>query len=56
MQETPLEAAQRELEELYKRLANVRPLSYERIRIQMQIARVRKRIAQLKDNQPPPTG
>ena len=56
MQETPLEAAQRELEELYKRLAYVRPLSYERVRIQMQIAGVRKRIAQLKGNQPPPTG
>jgi hypothetical protein len=56
MQETPLEAAERELEELYKRLATLRPLSYERVRIQMQIARVRKRIAQLTGNQPPPTG
>jgi hypothetical protein len=33
--------------ELYKRLALVRPLSRERIRLQMQIARVRKRIAEL---------
>jgi hypothetical protein len=47
MAETPLEAAHRELGELYKRLALVRPLSRERIRLQMQIARVRKRIAEL---------
>jgi hypothetical protein len=47
MQETPLEAAQRELADLYKRLALVRPLSRERIGLQMQIARVRRRIAAL---------
>jgi hypothetical protein len=56
MQETPLEAAERELAELYKRLAYVGPLSYQRVRIQMQIARVRKRIAQLQSNQARPTG
>jgi hypothetical protein len=48
MQETPLEAAQRELADLYKRLALVRPLSRERIGLQMQIARVRRRIAALR--------
>ena len=47
MQQTPLEAAQRELADLYKRLALVRPLSRERIGLQMQIARVRRRIAAL---------
>jgi hypothetical protein len=44
---TELEAARRELEELYKRLAFVRPLSRDRIRIHMEITRVRKRIAEL---------
>jgi len=47
MVETPLEAAHRELQELYRRLALTRPLGRERIDIEMQIARVRKRIAQL---------
>jgi hypothetical protein len=56
MQETPLEAKQRELEELYKRLAYVGPLSYQRVRIQMQIARVRKQIAALSRNQAGPAG
>ena len=41
---TSLEAAQRELTELYRRLALVRPLSRNRIGLQMQIARVRRRI------------
>jgi hypothetical protein len=44
---TELEAARRELDGLYKQLALVRPLSRDRIRIHMQITRVRKRIAQL---------
>ena len=42
-----LEAARRELAELYKRLEFVRPLSRDRIRIQMQITRVKKRITEL---------
>jgi hypothetical protein len=50
MAETELEAARRELAELYKRLAFVRPISRERMRIQMRIARVRKRIAELERN------
>lgn len=54
MNETPLEAARRELAELYRRLALVRPLSRERIGIQMQIARVRRRISQLERNQEGP--
>ena len=47
MEETQLQAAHRELAELYRRLALVRPLSRDRIRLHMQIARVRKRIAAL---------
>jgi hypothetical protein len=47
MQPTPLEAAQRELAELYRQLALVRPLSRDRMRIQTQIVRVRRRIASL---------
>lgn len=56
MQETQLEAAERELAELYKRFSYVGPLSYERVRIQMQIARLRRRIAQLQREQARPTG
>jgi hypothetical protein len=52
MNETPLESAQRELQELYKRLELARPMSRERIALQMQIARVRRRIGQLQRNQP----
>ena len=55
MQETQLEAAHRELKELYKRLALVRPLGRERIRLHMQIARVRKRIAELQRSSEPRT-
>jgi hypothetical protein len=55
MAETPLEAARHELGELYRRLALVRPMSRERIRLQMQIARVKKRISQLERDQPGPT-
>jgi len=50
MGETSLEAAHRELAELYRRLALVRPLSRERISLQMRIARVRKRIGELERN------
>lgn len=48
-----LEAAHRELAELYKRLELVRPWSRERILIHMRITRVRKRIGEL---QRPPRG
>jgi hypothetical protein len=51
---TPLEAAQRELTELYRRLALVRPLSRNRIGLQMQIARVRRRITALQRAEQPP--
>jgi hypothetical protein len=56
MNETPLEAARRELGDLYKRLSLVRPMSRERISIQMQIARVRRRISKLERNQATPPG
>jgi hypothetical protein len=56
MNETALQGAQRELAELYRRLAIVRPLSRERIRIHMQIARVKKRIAHLQRATPPSPG
>jgi hypothetical protein len=44
---TELQAARRELDALHKQLALVRPLSRDRIRIHMQITRLRRRIAQL---------
>jgi hypothetical protein len=47
MEQTELEAARRELAELYKRLPFVRAVSRERIRLHMRIARLRKRIAEL---------
>jgi hypothetical protein len=56
MNEAPLEAARRELADLYKRLALVRPMSRERIGIQMQIARVRRRISKLERDQANPPG
>jgi hypothetical protein len=56
MNGTQLGAARRELADLYKRLALVRPMSRQRIAIQMQIARVRRRISQLKRNQASPPG
>ena len=54
MNETQLDAAHRELAELYKRLGLVRPMSRERMRIQMQIARAKKRIAALERNRGSP--
>jgi hypothetical protein len=48
--ETELEAAQREMAELYRRLALVRPWGRERILIHMRISRLRKRIAELERN------
>jgi hypothetical protein len=42
-----LEAARRELDELYRQLAVARPFSWSRMGNQMQIARLKRRIAQL---------
>ena len=42
-----LEAAQRELQELYRQLATPRPFSWSRMTTQRKIARVKRRIAQL---------
>jgi hypothetical protein len=42
-----LEAAHRELQELYRRLSVARPFSWSRMGNQMQIARLKRRIAQL---------
>jgi hypothetical protein len=53
MNETPLESAQRELQELYRRLALTRLMSRERIVVQMQIARTRRRIRQLEQKHSP---
>jgi len=42
-----LEAARRELQELYRQLSVARPFSWSRMGNQMQIARLKRRIAQL---------
>ncbi len=42
-----LDAARRELQELYRRLGASRPFSWSRMGDQMQIARLKRRIAQL---------
>jgi hypothetical protein len=42
-----LHAARRELQERYRRLAAARPFSWGRMGDQMQIARLKRRIAQL---------
>jgi hypothetical protein len=42
-----LDAAQRELQELYRRLAVARPFSWSRMGTQRQIARVKRRIETL---------
>ena len=42
-----LDAAQRELDLLYRRLAATRPFSWSRMGDQMQIARLKRRIAKL---------
>jgi hypothetical protein len=42
-----LEAARRELDDLYRQLALPRPFSWSRMSTQRQIARVKRRIAQL---------
>ena len=42
-----LEAARRELQELYRQLAIPRPFSWSRMTTQRKIARVKRRIAEL---------
>ena len=42
-----LEAARRELQELYRQLGATRPFSWSRMGNQMQIARLKRRIARL---------
>jgi len=42
-----LEAARRELQDLYRQLAIPRPFSWSRAGTQLQIARVKRRIARL---------
>jgi hypothetical protein len=42
-----LDAARRELQELYRQLAAARPFSWSRMGTQRQIARVKRRIATL---------
>jgi hypothetical protein len=42
-----LDAARRELQELYRGLAVARPFSWSRMGSQMQIARLKRRIAKL---------
>ena len=44
---TELEAARRELQERYRRLAATRPFSWSRMGDQMRIARLKRRIAKL---------
>jgi hypothetical protein len=51
-QETELEAAQRELQELYRQLAMPRPFSWSRMQTQRRIARVKRRIATLEQAEP----
>jgi len=46
-----LDAARRELQELYRQLAIARPFSWSRMGTQRQIARVKRRIATLKAGQ-----
>jgi hypothetical protein len=50
--ETPLEASQRELAELYRRLALTRTLSRDRLALHMEISRTKKRIAELQKEAP----
>jgi hypothetical protein len=48
---TELEAAHRELHELYRQLAAARPFSWSRMGTQRQIARVKRRIETLEREQ-----
>jgi hypothetical protein len=50
--ETPLEGSQRELADLYRRLAQTRTFSRDRMALHMQISRVKKRIAELQKDAP----
>ncbi len=45
--ESELEAARRELQELYRQLATPRPFSWSRMTTQRQIGRLKRRIATL---------
>ena len=45
--DSELEAARRELQELYRQLAVARPFSWSRMGTQRQIARLKRRIAEL---------
>jgi hypothetical protein len=47
-----LDAARRELHELYRQLAVARPFSWSRMGTQRQIARVKRRIAGLERREP----
>lgn len=47
-----LEAAHRELQELYRQLPLARPFSWSRMGTQRQIARVKRRIATLEARKP----
>jgi hypothetical protein len=51
-QETELDAARRELQELYRQLALPRPFSWSRMRTQRRIAQVKSRIATLEQTEP----
>lgn len=46
-----LEAARRELQELYRQLSAARPFSWSRMGNQMQIARLKRRIARLEQEE-----
>jgi hypothetical protein len=46
-----LEASRRELQELYRQLSVARPFSWSRMGNQMQIARLKRRIAQLEQEE-----
>jgi hypothetical protein len=51
-----LEAAQRELQELYRQLAIPRPFSWSRMTTQRRIARVKRQIAALERKQSESSG
>jgi hypothetical protein len=51
--QTPLDAAHQQLADLYRRLAFARVWSRERVSIEMEIVRVRKRIVELERQRGP---
>jgi hypothetical protein len=53
--EADLDAARRELHELYRQLAAARPFSWSRMSTQRQIARVKRRIETLERAESGPT-